>query len=191
MTIATTPKYLLPYPLDNEPIRNLPDIIQSQAEGIESALSKFDFDGQDTNKLIARLAALETTIDSIRGNTVKLFNNDNQPFAGAITLAESAANFERLTLCFRTNDNVFASMDVINPNNKAVCLSTCTYVSPAGNYSKSRTYLISGKTINTYKRSESEGYWTGETNVAGSYNGKTGDFVTITQVIGTRKVSIL
>lgn len=42
MTVSTTPKFRLPYPEDNEPIKNLPDILQQQAEGIDGVLAKFD-----------------------------------------------------------------------------------------------------------------------------------------------------
>ena len=34
-------------------------------------------------------------------------------------------------------------------------------------------------------------YQTGELNAAGSNNGTTGDFITITQVYGTRKMSLI
>ncbi len=46
-TVTTTPTFGLPYPEDNEPIAHLPDILQQQAEGIEKALTRFDFNGTD------------------------------------------------------------------------------------------------------------------------------------------------
>jgi hypothetical protein len=48
---ATTPKFLLPYPVDSDNINKLPDILKQQAESIESTLGGFDFGGQDTNGL--------------------------------------------------------------------------------------------------------------------------------------------
>ena len=57
MTVGTTEKYRFPYPEDNEPIRNLPDILQQQAEGIERVLAKFDYGGGDQNALTARVAS--------------------------------------------------------------------------------------------------------------------------------------
>lgn len=191
MTVGTTEKYRFPYPEDNEPIRNLPDILQQQAEGIERVLAKFDYGGGDQNALTARVASLETLLSNIKSNYVTLYDNDNNVFQGAITLNESAANFEKLTICFKSNDNVYASMDVANPNKKIVSLTTSFYNGNAYFYVKNRCYLIDGKTINTWKRSTSTVYQTGEVNAVGSNNASMGDFITITQVYGTRKMSLV
>lgn len=191
MTVGTTEKYRFPYPEDNEPIRNLPDILQQQAEGIERVLAKFDYGGGDQNALTARVASLETLLSNIKSNYVTLYDNDNNVFQGEISLNESAANFEKLTICFKSNDNVYASMDVANPNKKIVSLTTSFYNGNAYFYVKNRCYLIDGKTINTWKRSTSTFYQTGEVNAAGSNNASTGDFITITQVYGTRKMSLV
>lgn len=191
MTVGTTEKYRFPYPEDNEPIRNLPDILQQQAEGIERVLAKFDYGGGDQNALTARVASLETLLSNIKSNYVTLYDNDNNVFQGAISLNESAANFEKLTICFKSNDNVYASMDVANPNKKIVSLTTSFYNGDACFYVKNRCYLIDGKTINTWKRSTSTVYQTGEVNAAGSNNASMGDFITITQVYGTRKMSLV
>lgn len=191
MTVGTTEKYRFPYPEDNEPIRNLPDILQQQAEGIERVLAKFDYGGGDQNALTARVASLETLLSNIKSNYVTLYDNDNNVFQGAISLNESAANFEKLTICFKSNDNVYASMDVANPNKKIVSLTTSFYNGDAYFYVKNRCYLIDGKTINTWKRSTSTVYQTGEVNAVGSNNASMGDFITITQVYGTRKMSFI
>lgn len=191
MTVGTTEKYRFPYPEDNEPIRNLPDILQQQAEGIERVLAKFDYGGGDQNALTARVASLETLLSNIKSNYVTLYDNDNNVFQGAISLNESAANFEKLTICFKSNDNVYASMDVANPNKKIVSLTTSFYNGNAYFYVKNRCYLIDGKTINTWKRSTSTFYQTGEVNAVGSNNASMGDFITITQVYGTRKMSLV
>lgn len=191
MTVGTTEKYRFPYPEDNEPIRNLPDILQQQAEGIERVLAKFDYGGGDQNALTARVASLETLLSNIKSNYVTLYDNDNNVFQGAISLNESAANFEKLTICFKSNDNVYASMDVANPNKKVVSLTTGFYNGDAYFYVKNRCYLIDGKTINTWKRSPSTVYQTGEVNAVGSNNASMGDFITITQVYGTRKMSLV
>lgn len=191
MTVGTTEKYRFPYPEDNEPIRNLPDILQQQAEGIERVLAKFDYGGGDQNALTARVASLETLLSNIKSNYATLYDNDNNVFQGAISLNESAANFEKLTICFKSNDNVYASMDVANPNKKVVSLTTSFYNGDAYFYVKNRCYLIDGKTNNTWKRSTSTVYQTGEVNAAGSNNASMGDFITITQVYGTRKMSLV
>lgn len=191
MTVGTTEKYRFPYPEDNEPIRNLPDILQQQAEGIERVLAKFDYGGGDQNALTARVASLETLLSNIKSNYATLYDNDNNVFQGAISLNESAANFEKLTICFKSNDNIYASMDVANPNKKIVSLTTSLYNGNAYFYVKNRCYLIDGKTINTWKRDTSTVYQTGEVNAAGSNNASMGDFITITQVYGTRKMSLV
>lgn len=191
MTVGTTEKYRFPYPEDNEPIRNLPDILQQQAEGIERVLAKFDYGGGDQNALTARVASLETLLSNIKSNYVTLYDNDNNVFQGAISLNESAANFEKLTICFKSNDNIYASMDVAKPNKKIVSLTTSLYNGNAYFYVKNRCYLIDGKTINTWKRSTSTVYQTGEVNAVGSNNASMGDFITITQVYGTRKMSLV
>lgn len=191
MTVGTTEKYRFPYPEDNEPIRNLPDILQQQAEGIERVLAKFDYGGGDQNALTARVASLETLLSNIKSNYVTLYDNDNNVFQGAISLNESAANFEKLTICFKSNDNIYASMDVASPNKKIVSLTTSFYDENTRFYVKNRCYLINGKTINTWKRSTSNGYQTGEVNAAGSHDASMGDFITITQVYGTRKMSLV
>lgn len=191
MTVGTTEKYRFPYPEDNEPIRNIPDILQQQAEGIERVLAKFDYGGGDQNALTARVASLETLLSNIKSNYVTLYDNDNNVFQGAISLNESAANFEKLTICFKSNDNVYASMDVANPNKKIVSLTTSFYNGNAYFYVKNRCYLIDGKTINTWKSSTSTVYQTGEVNAVGSNNASMGDFITITQVYGTRKMSLV
>lgn len=191
MTVGTTEKYRFPYPEDNEPIRNLPDILQQQAEGIERVLAKFDYGGGDQNALTARVASLETLLSNIKSNYVTLYDNDNNVFPGAISLNESAANFEKLTICFKSNDNVYASMDVANPNKKVVSLTTSFYDGDAYFYVKNRCYLIDGTTINTWRRNPSTVYQTGEVNVTGSNYASMGDFITITQVYGTRKMSLV
>ena len=82
-------------------------------------------------------------------------------------------------------------MDVANPNKKIVSLTTSFYSGNADFYVKNRCYLIDGKTINTWKRSTANFYQTGQVNAAGSNNAPTGDYITITQVYGTRKMSLV
>ena len=191
MTVSTTPKFRLPYPEDNEPIKNLPDILQQQAEGIEGVLAKFDYGGGDQNGLTARVASLETLLANIKDNYVVLFDNDANVFQGAITLSESAANFEKLTICFKSNDNVYCSMDVARPNGKVVSLTTSFYKGTNYFYVKNRCYKIDGKIINTWRRAADGDYQTGEVNVANSNAANMGDYLTITQVFGARRMSLV
>lgn len=191
MTVSTTPKFRLPYPEDNEPIKNLPDILQQQAEGIEGVLAKFDYGGGDQNGLTARVASLETLLANIKANYVVLFDNDANVFQGAITLSESAANFEKLTICFKSNDNIYGSMDVARPNGKVVSLTTSLYSMTTRFYVKNRCYKIDGKIINTWRSNAAGDYQTGEVNAANSNDARMGDFITITQVFGTRRMSLV
>lgn len=191
MTVSTTPKFRLPYPEDNEPIKNLPDILQQQAEGIEGVLAKFDYGGRDQNGLTARVASLETLLANIKANYVVLFDNDANVFQGAITLSESAANFEKLTICFKSNDNVYCSMDVARPNGKVVALTTSFYNGTNYFYVKNRCYKIDGKIINTWRRAAGGDYQTGEVNAANSNAARMADLITITQVFGTRRMSLV
>lgn len=191
MTVGTTEKYRFPYPEDNEPIRNLPDILQQQAEGIERVLAKFDYGGGDQNALTARVASLETLLANIKANYVVLFDNDANVFQGPITLSESAANFEKLTICFKSNDGVYGSMDVARPNGKVVALTTSIYAAPTDFYVKNRCYKIDNKNINTWKRNTNSDYQTGEVNAANSNAAHMGDYLTITQVFGTRRMSLV
>ena len=158
--METTKRYRLPYPSDGDQVRELPDIIRQQAEGIDEALAGFDYDGTDPNKLTARVAALERQLDAIRGNTVVLY------------------------------DNVFGSMDVVNPDGKVISLTTSFFSSATNFYLKNRCYKITGKTINTYAI-QNNVYQTGEANVCGSNNGRLADLIVITQVLGTRRNSII
>lgn len=191
MTVGTTEKYRFPYPEDNEPIRNLPDILQQQAEGIERVLAKFDYGGGDQNALTARVASLETLLSNIKSNYVTLYDNDNNVFQGSISLNESAANFEKLTICFKSNDGVYGSMDVARPNGKVVALTTSFYNGTNDFYVKNRCYKIDGKIINTWRRAADGDYRTGEVNAANSNAAHTGDYLTITQVFGTRRMSLV
>ena len=47
------------------------------------------------------MASLETLLSNIKSNYATLYDNDNNVFQGAISLNESAANFEKLTICFK------------------------------------------------------------------------------------------
>lgn len=110
-----------------------------------------------------------------------LFDNDSQPLAGAITLAESATNFDMLVICYKTNDGDFASTSVMHPNGKSVCLWGAT-VSGGYMYMKSRAVQINGNTIDTANNGQGT-YYTGQGYIP-SPTVNTGDYIAVTQVIG-------
>lgn len=69
---------------------------------------------------------------------------------GTITLSQSAANFDHLTIYYRDNDNENSSVDVYAPNGKQVTLATNHPGYDNGNmYIKARSVLISGTSIAT------------------------------------------
>lgn len=187
--MKTTARYALPYPDSTDHIRDLPNIIQQQAQGIDDALARFDYGGGDQNGLTARVASLETLLADIQNNMVVLFDNDNNVFAGAITLLETAANFERFTIMGKTNDGVYVSMDVVNPDGKKIILSTAFNVYGQNSiWVKTRAYLIDGTTINT--STSGHAYSRGETDANSTNQFKGDDVITITQVIGYRKMNL-
>ena len=121
---------------------------------------------------------------------IVLFDNDSQALSGAITLSESAANFERLTICYKTNDGDYASVDVMHPDGKTVSLHA---VRTAGTttrnvWLKSKTVKISGTYINTNSTASggTNYYQTSQVRADGSQAATAGDYIAITQVLGYR-----
>lgn len=122
---------------------------------------------------------------------VVLYDDDTTALNVPITLSETAANFRRLTICYKTNDDEYSSVEVWHPDGKLVSL---TATRTAGNstastvWLKSKTVLISGTTINTaYSTSSGTNYYfTSQTRADGNYATVHGDYIAITQVIGYR-----
>ena len=87
---------------------------------------------------------------------------------GNVTLSASAANFNHLTIYYRTNDNFHSSVDVFAPNGKIVSLQSIG-VNNAGNnmYLKSRTVTINGTSI-TKNGEGSAVLWTASTGYPGA-----------------------
>lgn len=118
------------------------------------------------------------------GNTLTY---DTAPGSGVlnagITLSETAANFKKLIIYFRTDDNQYGGPAMVPfPNGKAVDLTCNVYNGGTNNmYVKSKAVSISGTSISTYYNS---GYWTG---VWGSDGTKAlGDYIGIVRVEGIR-----
>lgn len=99
----------------------------------------------------------------------------------AVTLSESAANFTKLELFCYTNDGHYFSQSVWNPDGKSVVCSCAAFRNGAV-YVKTKTFTISGTTINTLN--DSEGYNRGEWGSGGSVQGI--DVVGIDRVVGYR-----
>lgn len=116
---------------------------------------------------------------------VVLYNNDSASLSGARTLSETAANFRKLTICFKSNDGSYGSVDVWNPNGKNVCLAITdmTDANPHIAYHKVKTVKINGTSINTVKGNT---YKTMQLQLGGTYTSTQVDNIGITQVIGYR-----
>ena len=98
---------------------------------------------------------------------------------GNVTLSESAANFNRLDIFYRTNDSQYSSISVYEPNGKSVILQG---QHDNGTYTWIKTGLrkISGTSITLVKNSEVR-----IGNNVATTRGE-GNFIYITRVIGYR-----
>lgn len=127
---------------------------------------------------------LNEVLPAERAAGVILFNDDNHTMAGAITLLDSAANYDRFLICYKTNDNEYGSVEVCNPNGKTVnlCVDRISVDANHTHWLKSKTVQISGTSINTL----GSGYYaTGQISLMGGGNAiYYDDYITITQVIG-------
>ena len=120
---------------------------------------------------------------------VVLYNNDDTPAKGAITLSESSANFTRLKIFFKNTNGYRSSVDVFDPNGKTVCLFGFAYGDIDGGTDpmilKFRLIAISDNKIDTAKSSGGT-YVTGEQRLSADRHYTKGDFIAITQVLGYR-----
>ena len=124
----------------------------------------------------------------VLGGGVTLYDNDSASASAATTLSESAANFKRLTIMYRDQDNTYGSVDVWNPNGKRVSLDL-TWINGASTqqmYQRVRWVTISGTTISTAKDSGDSKYRTGQVRLGGSYSVTNSDYISIVHVIGYR-----
>ena len=112
---------------------------------------------------------------------VVLYDNDSNT-GSSVTLSETAANFERLTICFKMNgDANYSSVEVWNPNGKSVSLLAIRPFATNTIYGKCATYTISGTSIALKSGdSPSDFYIQGSAAWAGNQTGN----ISITQVIG-------
>lgn len=69
---------------------------------------------------------------------------------GNLTLSQSAANFTRITIYYRDNDNQYSSVDVYSPNGKTVLM----FSSWEGHTNKIRTVKFNGTSLTTVKTNQ-------------------------------------
>lgn len=108
---------------------------------------------------------------------IVLYDNDSSS-STSVTLSETAANFEHITICYKVNDGQYGSVEVWHPNGKKVQLLASTYNGTA--FTKVCTVKINGTSI------AQDGY-AGEFVVPGDSASTVNNFM-ITQVVGYRSV---
>ena len=76
---------------------------------------------------------------------------DTAPGAGTngnVTLSETAANFKRMKILYRTNDSSYQSCEVVSPNGRIACLCAVDAVEVDSSANiKAAKVLISGESI--------------------------------------------
>lgn len=118
---------------------------------------------------------------------VVLYSNDSNKTVGAITLSNAASEFQRMTICFRTDQGYFGSAEVWDPDGAIVCLTANTPEPSGYMTAKGRCVKIDGTSINTYQNSgvciTAQAYI--HSGTAPYY--EKADTIFITRVIGYRK----
>lgn len=115
-------------------------------------------------------------------NRVLLYDNDsNVVGTTSVTLSGTAANFDMIKICYKTNDGDHASVDVYRPNGKNACLWGAL-ISGTSIYTKQRVVKIQDTTITNLNGGQ--GYLYGS-STQGTW---AGDYIAITQVIGYRTI---
>jgi hypothetical protein len=109
-----------------------------------------------------------------------LYDNGTTGTYGAITLAETAANFKYITIFSKNNDNEFISTEVYSPDGKSVTLVT-DHKASSFMYIKAEQIAISGTALIRGGAGEAR---IGN-SVATVYS--TGDKIIICRIIGFRK----
>lgn len=101
---------------------------------------------------VASTYATQSTVSALSASTepVILYDDDTNTvdfLTTPVTLSESAANFERLVICYTCNDGQYNSVEVCYPNQKNVQIMAITYTSSAYFYIKAVHAKIDGTQI--------------------------------------------
>lgn len=118
---------------------------------------------------------------------VELFHNDSQPWKGAVTLSDSAENYQMMLIQYRDTMNAYGSQLIVNPNRKKVQLDATVFSTDSKMHFRSKMVLISGNTINTVQDTSTKKFLTGHDWITRSGNINGGDYIAITQVLGWKK----
>ena len=124
-----------------------------------------------------------------------LFHNDHpDKYSGSITLKETAANFDMISLFYTSNDSVYSSVDVYKPKGKTAslfCYGIATHISDYPVYLKFKTVKIQDNIVNTYyDPDDAFDYWTGQQRIGNVADPKfiNNDYIKITTVIGYKGI---
>ena len=118
----------------------------------------------------------------LNGEPVVLYDDDSGA-SGDVTLSESAANFTRLVIMYKSNDGFYASAEVWHPDGKAAALLSALPTSNAM-YMKGRVVKISGTRISTNVSGTTTNSGQGTIKTSPTY--QYANYVLITQVLGYR-----
>lgn len=122
-----------------------------------------------------------------KGVTPTVLYNSTTGTTGTVTLSQSAANFNMLLICYRTNDNYCGSTAVYSPNGKKVALhvgfSVLSSTGSKGTYLKTKAYEISGTKMTSSIDEDPYGY--GAVFADGTQaQAISTNYIYVTQVIG-------
>lgn len=162
--------------------------IQQGDSPVQVPVFAVELDGINVTGVTTLLPTAPTLEELNSKLPVVLYDNDDTPAKGAITLSDSAANYSRLTILYKNNDEFYGSTDVYNPDGKKVALLNFSFgdiTTEDPVYLKFRTILISGNTINT-AQDKSGAYLTGEQRLSDGRHFVKNDFISITTVLGYR-----
>lgn len=123
-----------------------------------TAVDETDSD-YETKSTITMLASDGATLNGAQILTAPtvLFYNESQAIDMAIPLSDSAGNYKRLKIFYKSDDSDYCSVEVYNPDGKTVALQIArpTYAYAQGAapvmYVKSKIVKISGAIIDTVK----------------------------------------
>lgn len=134
-----------------------------------------------TKSTITMLASDGATLNGAQILTAPtvLFYNESQAIDTSIPLSDSAGNYKRLKIFYKSDDSDYCSVEVYNPNGKTVALQIArpayAYATGAAPvmYVKSKIVKISGATIDTVRVSTyggGENFLRMQKNLSGGYD---------------------
>lgn len=75
-----------------------------------------------------------------------LYDGGTTGTTGSVTLSESAANFIKIKVFYKTSDNIYSSREYYNPNGKTISMTELNMTSGNG-WLKTAVYTVSGTTM--------------------------------------------